>query len=46
MFFKKKCPKCGTKNPKESMTCANCGALFVEGGLPGKFLLQLIVGVD
>ncbi len=26
MFFKKKCPNCGAKNPKERMTCAECGA--------------------
>ena len=28
MFFKKKCPTCGAKNPKENMTCFSCSALF------------------
>jgi len=28
MFFKKKCPTCGAKNPKENMICFSCGALF------------------
>ena len=28
MFFKKKCPSCGTKNPKDATTCASCGAAF------------------
>ena len=28
MFFKKKCPSCGTKNPKDATTCASCGAPF------------------
>ena len=28
MFFKKKCPSCGTKNPKDATTCASCGASF------------------
>lgn len=26
MFFKKKCPKCGAKNPKERVVCIECGA--------------------
>ena len=26
MFFKKKCPNCGVKNPKERMICIECGA--------------------
>jgi len=26
MFFKKKCPLCGFRNPKENMTCIECGA--------------------
>jgi hypothetical protein len=28
MVFKKKCPKCGAKNPKENIGCANCGHLL------------------
>ena len=28
MFFKKKCPSCGTKNPTDATTCASCGAPF------------------
>ncbi len=28
MFFKKKCPNCGAKNPKDAPTCARCGAAF------------------
>ncbi len=28
MFFKKKCPSCGTKNPINAATCASCGASF------------------
>ena len=28
MVFKKKCPSCGTKNPKDATTCASCGAPF------------------
>lgn len=31
MFFKKKCPNCGAKNPKERMTCAECGAPLTLG---------------
>ena len=27
MLFKKKCPSCGAKNPKNAVTCAKCGAL-------------------
>jgi len=26
MFFKKKCPNCGVKNPIYAKTCASCGA--------------------
>ena len=26
MLFRKKCPACGAKNPKERMTCVECGA--------------------
>lgn len=40
MFSKKKCPKCGAKNPEYSMACANCGAAFalmqVEERLEGR----------
>jgi uncharacterized Zn finger protein (UPF0148 family) len=40
MFSKKKCPKCGAKNPKYSIACANCGAAFalmeVEDRLEGR----------
>ena len=28
MFFRKKCPNCGTKNPKGATACAGCGAPF------------------
>ena len=28
MFFKKKCPSCGTNNPKYATSCASCGAPF------------------
>lgn len=28
MFFKKKCPNCGAKNPKENIACVMCGAPF------------------
>jgi len=28
MFFKKNCPYCGTKNPKNSLICVSCGASF------------------
>jgi len=28
MFFKKKCPTCGAKNPKDAITCASCSAPF------------------
>ncbi|MDO8687546.1 MAG: tetratricopeptide repeat protein [Dehalococcoidales bacterium] len=28
MFFQKKCPNCGNKNPKNAPTCARCGAPF------------------
>ena len=28
MFFKKRCPSCGTKNPIDATTCASCGAPF------------------
>ncbi len=28
MFFKKKCPSCGTKNPTNATTCTSCGAPF------------------
>ena len=30
MFFKKKCPTCGAKNPKERTTCAECGAALAS----------------
>jgi hypothetical protein len=40
MFSKKKCPKCGAKNPEYSIACANCGAAFalmqVEEQLVGR----------
>jgi hypothetical protein len=40
MFSKNKCPKCGAKNPKYSIACANCGAAFglmqVEERLQGR----------
>ena len=35
MFFKKKCPTCGAKNPKENMTCRNCGAPLELGRSEG-----------
>ena len=28
MFFKKKCPSCGTKNPKDATICVSCGEPF------------------
>ena len=28
MFFKKKCPNCGSKNPKNAPICTSCGAPF------------------
>lgn len=28
MFFKKKCPNCGNKNPKDAPNCTRCGAQF------------------
>ena len=28
MFFKKKCPNCGAKNPEALKACAICGAPF------------------
>lgn len=28
MFFRKKCPNCGAKNPKDATACAGCGAPF------------------
>lgn len=28
MFFKKKCPSCGAKNPRGNIACEACGALF------------------
>ena len=28
MLFKKKCPSCGSKNPKDAITCASCGTPF------------------
>jgi tetratricopeptide (TPR) repeat protein len=28
MFFKKKCPNCGAKNPKSTISCAVCGLPF------------------
>lgn len=31
MLFKKKCPNCGAKNPKESVACTECGSAFVLG---------------
>ena len=31
MLFKKKCPSCGAKNPKNAVTCAKCGALTELG---------------
>ena len=31
MFSKKKCPHCGVRNLKETMTCSNCGAVFDAG---------------
>ena len=36
MFFKKKCPTCGAKNPKENMTCDSCGAPFELGRGEGR----------
>lgn len=30
MFFKKKCPDCGTNNPRGAATCASCGAPFEQ----------------
>jgi len=35
MFFKKKCPTCGAKNPKENMTCGSCGAPLELGRSEG-----------
>ena len=35
MFSKKKCSSCGAKNPKERMTCSNCGAVFHLGQAEG-----------
>jgi len=35
MFFKKKCPTCGAKNPKENMNCRNCGATLELGQSEG-----------
>lgn len=31
MFFKRKCPKCGAKNPKGNIGCAKCGYLLAVG---------------
>ena len=28
MFFKKKCPNCGAKNPKDAVNCTVCGVPF------------------
>lgn len=28
MFFRRKCPNCGAKNPKDAVTCATCGVPF------------------
>ena len=36
MFFKRKCPHCGAKNPKERMTCAECGAPLALGQVEGR----------
>ena len=36
MFSKNKCPKCGAKNSKERMTCAECGAPLALGQLEGR----------
>ena len=36
MFFKKKCPTCGVKNPKENMTCKSCGAPLELGRGEGR----------
>ena len=30
MFFRRKCPSCGTKNPKESDSCFECGAVLAS----------------
>ena len=36
MFFKKKCSKCGAKNLKEHMTCADCGSPLAYEQIDGQ----------
>jgi tetratricopeptide (TPR) repeat protein len=31
MFFKKKCPNCGARNPKDAAACSTCGLPFESG---------------
>ena len=41
MLFKKKCPSCGAKNPKNAVTCAKCGALTELGQVFDKEIQEL-----
>lgn len=36
MFFKKKCPNCGAKNPKDATACTSCGTPFVSEQVEGQ----------
>ncbi len=36
MFFKRKCPKCGAKNPKGNIGCAKCGHLLAVSPIDKK----------
>jgi hypothetical protein len=49
MFSKVKCPKCGAKNSKERMTCAECGASIYLGQDEGQLTevpLEVMEDID
>jgi len=40
MFFRKNCPNCAAKNPRDATTCASCGAPFELRQAEGQIAIE------